>query len=161
MEIFSTESLGPTHIPTLKNLSGVRWSKEGPIIPFQTAVLSKIDLVSPFPVYVGPKRVQLFSVSTLGSPSVRAQQVVDTSMLNLCKLFNFTLMYQYCRRICHHPTCHLAVLNKEIGDRDLLEVFVGVSLIKTELSNYFVLFIKDIFILWFFDQVSTTNRSKF
>ena len=120
MEIFSTESLGPTHIPTLKNLSGVRWSKEGLII---------------------------FSVSTLGSPSVRAQQVVDTSMLNLCKLFNFTLMYQYCRRICHHPTCHLAVLNKEIGDRDLLEVFVGVSLIKTELSNYFVLFIKDIFIL--------------
>ena len=114
------ETLGPTHIPTLKNLSGVRWSKEGPII---------------------------FSVSTLGSPSVRAQQVVDTSMLNLCKLFNFTLMYQYCRRICHHPTCHLAVLNKEIGDRDLLEVFVGVSLIKTELSNYFVLFIKDIFIL--------------
>ena len=99
--------------------------------------------------------------STLGSPSVWAQQVVDTSMLNLCKLFNFTLMYQYCRRICHHPTCHLAVLNKEIGDRDLLEVFVGVSLIKTELSNYFVLFIKDIFILWFFDQVSTTNRSKF
>ena len=134
MEIFSTESLRPTHIPTLKNLSGVRWSKEGPII---------------------------FSVSTLGSPSVRAQQVVDTSMLNLCKLFNFTLMYQYCRRICHHPTCHLAVLNKEIGDRDLLEVFVGVSLIKTELSNYFVLFIKDTFILWFFDQVSTTNRSKF
>ena len=88
MEIFSMESLGPTHIPTLKNLSGVRWSKKGPII---------------------------FSVSTLGSPSVRAQQVVDTSMLNLCKLFNFTLMYQYCRRICHHPTCHLAVLNKEIG----------------------------------------------
>ena len=68
-----------------------------------SSVLPKIGLVSPIPVYVGPKGVQLFSVSTLGSPSVRAQQVVDTSMLNLCKLFNFTLMYQYCRRICHHP----------------------------------------------------------
>ena len=145
MEFFSTESLGPTHIPTLP-IPVYAGPKRVQLFLF-SSVLSNIGLVSPIPVYVGPKGVQLFSVSTLGSPSVRAQQVVDTSMLNLCKLFNFTLMYQYCRRICHHPTCHLAVLNKEIGDRDLLEVFVGVSLIKTELSNYFVLFIKDIFIL--------------
>ena len=155
MEIFSTESLGPTHIPTLP-IPVYAGPKRVQSFLF-SAVLSNIGLVSPIPVYVGPKGVQLFSVSTLGSPSVRAQQVVDTSMLNLCKLFNFTLMYQYCRRICHHPTCHLAVLNKEIGDRDLLEVILGVSRIKTELSitfhhkksqtNYFVLFIKDIFIL--------------
>ena len=146
MEIFSTESLGPTHIPTIKNLSGVRWSKEGPIIPFQCSLIKYWSGLTHSGLRWS-KGGSIILCQYVGSPSVRAQQVVDTSMLNLCKLFNFTLMYQYCRRICHHPTCHLAVLNKEIGDRDLLEVFVGVSLIKTELSNYFVLFIKGIFIL--------------
>ena len=53
MEFFSTESLGPTHIPTLP-IPVYAGPKRVQSFLF-SAVLSNIGLVSPIPVYVGPK----------------------------------------------------------------------------------------------------------
>ena len=83
--------------------------------------------------------------------NILCNEQVVTGDLYFVVEYSFVTSY-----VCHHPTCHLAVLNKEIGNRDLLEVILGVSRIKTELSitfhhkksqkNNFVLFIKDTFI---------------